>query len=136
RLAINGVRDEKAVEEQLNQLRKLTEVIYCQGNIGDLNDHARIIEGAGEAFEGIDVLVNNAGVAPKVRKDILELDEAGYDYLMDINLKGTFFLTQAVGRLMVKRKQSNSDNVGCIINITSMSAEVASVNRAEYCMSK
>lgn len=136
RLAINGVRDEKAVEEQLNQLRKLTEVIYCQGNIGDLSDHQKILELTGEAFDGIDVLVNNAGVAPKVRKDILELDEEGYDYLMDINLKGTFFLTQAVAGLMVKQKQSNPDKARCIINITSMSAEVASVNRAEYCMSK
>lgn len=136
RLAINGVRDENAVGEQLKELRKTTEVIYCPGDIGDLKGHQKILDKVRDAFGSIDLLVNNAGVAPKVRRDMLELDEAGFDWLMNINLKGTFFLTQAVARLMVKQKQNNPDKSVCIINITSMSAEVASVNRAEYCMAK
>jgi 3-oxoacyl-[acyl-carrier protein] reductase len=136
RLAINGVRDEDEVEQQLDYLRRFTDVVYCQGNIGDLRDHKAIMAKAFARFKTIDVLVNNAGVAPKNRKDILELDEESYDRLMDINLKGTFFLTQVVAQQMLAEKKSNKDYAPSIITITSMSAEVASINRAEYCMSK
>ena len=135
-LAINGVRNEDEAREQLDVLRKMTDVVYCQGNIGDLNDHKDILSKALSHFKSIDVLVNNAGVAPKTRKDIMELDEEGYDRLMDINLKGTFFLTQQVARQMLAERNKNPEYHPCIITITSMSAEVASINRGEYCMSK
>ena len=135
-LAINGVRNEDDAREQLDVLRKMTDVVYCQGNIGDLNDHQEILSRALSHFKSIDVLVNNAGVAPKTRKDIMELDEEGYDRLMDINLKGTFFLTQQVAREMLTARSKNPEYRPCIITITSMSAEVASINRGEYCMSK
>ena len=135
-LAINGVRSEEEAREQLDVLRKMTDVVYCQGNIGDLNDHEGIVSKALSHCKSIDVLVNNAGVAPKTRKDIMELDEEGYDRLMDINLKGTFFLTQQVARQMLTERNKNPEYHPCIITITSMSAEVASINRAEYCMSK
>ena len=135
-LAINGVRSEDEAREPLDVLRKMTDVVYCQGNIGDLNDHEAIISKALSLCKSIDVLVNNAGVAPKTRKDIMDLDEEAYDRLMDINLKGTFFLTQQVARQMLTEKSKNSKYQPCIITITSMSAEVASINRAEYCMSK
>jgi NAD(P)-dependent dehydrogenase (short-subunit alcohol dehydrogenase family) len=136
RLAINGVRNEEEAKEQLGFLKQFTEVIYCQGDIGNLNDHERIIAKTVSHFESIDVLVNNAGVAPKTRKDVIDLDEEGYDRLMDINLKGTFFLTQRVARQMLEDKKKSNSYSPCIITITSMSAEVASVNRGEYCMSK
>jgi len=136
KLAINGVRSEEEAREQLDVLRKMTDVVYCQGNIGDLNDHKGIVSKALSHSKSIDVLVNNAGVAPKTRKDIMELDEEGYDRLMDINLKGTFFLTQQVARQMLTERSKNPEYHPCIITITSMSAEVASINRAEYCMSK
>ena len=135
-LAINGVRDEDEAREQLDVLRKITDVVYCQGSIGHLNDHNDILSKALSHFKSIDVLVNNAGVAPKTRKDIMELDEEGYDRLMDINLKGTFFLTQQVARQMLTERNKNPEYHPCIITITSMSAEVASINRGEYCMSK
>jgi 3-oxoacyl-[acyl-carrier protein] reductase len=135
-LAINGVREEEEVQDQLNHLRQYAEVIYCQGNIGDLNDHKAMIEKALFHFKTIDLLVNNAGVAPKTRKDILDLDEESYDRLMDINLKGTFFLTQQVAQHMLTQTNKTKESHPCIITITSMSAEVASINRAEYCMSK
>jgi len=135
-LAINGVRNEDDAREQLDVLRKMTDVVYCQGNIGHLNDHKDILSRALSHFKSIDVLVNNAGVAPKTRKDIMELDEEGYDRLMDINLKGTFFLTQQVAREMLSARNKNPEYHPCIITITSMSAEVASINRGEYCMSK
>lgn len=78
----------------------------------------------------IDILVNNAGVAPKTRKDMLDIDVEDYDFLMDINLKGTFFLTQQISKLMIE------NGSGKIINISSMSSYTVSVNRAEYCISK
>jgi 3-oxoacyl-[acyl-carrier protein] reductase len=136
RLAINGVRDEDEISEQLNHLRRFADVVYCPGNIGDLNDHTRILKKVIDHYKTIDVLVNNAGVAPKTRKDILDLDEESYDRLMDINLKGTFFLTQFVAQQMLAEKKKNLDYHPSIITITSMSATVASINRAEYCMSK
>ena len=135
-LAINGVRDENDVKEQIALLRQTTDVVYCPGNIGDLSDHEKIIDQTLHHFQAIDLLVNNAGVAPRVRKDILELEEDGFDWLLDINLKGTFFLTQTVAKLMTSRKQTDGEYHPCIITITSMSAEVASINRAEYCISK
>jgi 3-oxoacyl-[acyl-carrier protein] reductase len=135
-LAVNGVRGEDEVKEQLDILRQYADVVYCQGNIGELQDHKSILDKTLFHFNSVDVLVNNAGVAPKIRKDIMELDEESYDRLMSINLKGTFFLTQLVARSMLSGMSSNMEYHPCIINITSMSAEVASVNRAEYCISK
>ena len=136
-LAINGVRAEADAINSLNELKSLkVDAIYCQGSIGEASDRDRIVRKAFEHFGSIDVLVNNAGIAPSVRKDILELDEENYDRLLDTNLKGTFFLTQQVANLMLKRKSSDPSYNPCIITITSVSSEVASVNRGEYCMSK
>lgn len=83
-----------------------------------------------EKFETIDVLVNNAGVAPKERKDMLDITEKDYDYVMDINLKGTYFVAQSVAKIMQKQ------GGGYIINTGSVSADMVSLNRAEYCISK
>lgn len=136
-LAINGVRGEAEVTEPLDELRRHNvKVIYCPGNIGDVKDRDAVIAKTVSNFSGINLLVNNAGVAPQKRNDILDLDEESYDRLMNINLKGTFFLTQQVARHMQALSESDSSFRGCIISVTSMSAEVASINRAEYCMSK
>src|SRR5688572_28037048 len=94
-LAINGVRPERDAVNSLNELKSFDiDVIYCQGNIGEKGDREKIVQKAFEHFGSIHVLVNNAGIAPAVRKDILGLDEENYDRLLDTNLKGTFFLTQ------------------------------------------
>ena len=136
-LAINGIRSEELLKGQLDILRNHNiTVAYCQGNIGKSEDRASIVDKTIDQFGKIDVLVNNAGVAPAVRHDILELDEENYDRLLDINLKGTFFLTQRVANQMLKDKEGNTAYSPCIISITSISAEVASVNRGEYCLSK
>ncbi|MCK4854080.1 MAG: 3-ketoacyl-ACP reductase, partial [Bacteroidales bacterium] len=82
------------------------------------------------------ILVNNAGIAPKERKDILETTEESFDYVMGVNLRGTFFLTQLVANLMVRQKKENAEMFNCIINVSSISATIASVNRGEYCISK
>ena len=79
----------------------------------------------------IAVLVNVAGVAPKVRRDVLEMTEESYDYVMGINTKGTLFLTQAVANEMVRQGKG-----GSIVNISSCSAYTSSPSRGEYCISK
>ena len=87
-------------------------------------------------FGALNVLVNNAGVAPKVRADILDMTEESYDRVMTINLKGPYFLTQIAARHMTEMKSKNPDFEGCIINVGSISADTASVSRSEYCLSK
>lgn len=84
----------------------------------------------------IDVLVNNAGVAPLVRRDILEMEEESFDHVMGINLKGTLFLCQAAARAMIEGKKTLSDYAPRIINIGSISAYTSSTSRGEYCISK
>ncbi len=136
-LAINGVRDEREVSDKLATLRSFgVRVVYCRGNIGLATDREAIVKKASDEFETIHVLVNNAGVAPKVRADVLEMTEESFDYVMDINLKGTFFLTQAIAKKMIVSKKFDPSFKGSIINVTSISAEVASLNRGEYCMAK
>jgi NAD(P)-dependent dehydrogenase (short-subunit alcohol dehydrogenase family) len=136
-LAINGVREESEVQEALQTLKKHNvDVIYCQGNLGNADDRKRVIEKTFSHFKVVNVLVNNAGVAPKVRNNLLDLTEEAYDYLMEINLKGTFFFTQQVAKKMISEKNRNARYEASIITITSVSAEAASVNRGEYCLSK
>ena len=136
-LVINGVRDENQVTGAIEQLQSYgTNIIYAKGNIGLKEDREAIIQKTKERFGKLNILVNNAGVAPKERKDILEIDESDYDYLMDINLKGPIFLTQLASLWMLEQKNNTPDFEGCIINISSVSAEMVSVQRAEYCISK
>ena len=134
-LAINGVREVKSVTEVLEELEELgaKKVIYCQGNIAVPKERERIVVQVLEAFDQLHVLVNNAGVGPQKRLDLLQTTEESYDRVMDINLKGPFFLTQKIAQHMIER---SSENVSCIINISSISATMGSVNRGEYCLSK
>jgi NAD(P)-dependent dehydrogenase (short-subunit alcohol dehydrogenase family) len=132
-LAVNGVRPEDAVRETLQQLRETgAEVIYCQGDISDAAQREEVLQKTYGHFGGLHVLVNNAGVAPKERKDLLDTTEESYDRLLNTNLKGAFFLTQSVANRMIAQPGINA----CIINISSISATVASVNRGEYCIAK
>jgi 3-oxoacyl-[acyl-carrier protein] reductase len=136
-LAINGVRDESSVHDVLDELRSFGgKVIYCQGDISDGNSRKAIIEKVREEFGRLNVLINNAGVAPKERNDILVASEESFDYVIGTNLKGTYFLTQLAANWMVAQKKTDPDFGGCIINVTSVSATVASVNRGEYCIAK
>jgi 3-oxoacyl-[acyl-carrier protein] reductase len=87
-------------------------------------------------FGRLDVLVNNAGVAPSVRADILEATQESFDRVLGINLKGPYFLTQLAARWMIEQRQADSAFAGVIVNISSVSATDASVNRGDYCISK
>lgn len=136
-LAINGVRDESAVGEVLDQLRAWgAEVIYCQGSIADADARAAMLAQIKAHFGQLNLLVNNAGIAPSVRADILEATEASFDQVLSTNLKGTYFLTQAAANWMIQQKSVNDAFHGMIVNISSVSATVASVNRGDYCLSK
>jgi 3-oxoacyl-[acyl-carrier protein] reductase len=136
-LAINGVRDESAVRDQLKELDKFgSKVIYCQGDVSSAASRATIIGKIRTEFGRLDVLVNNAGIAPKERKDILEASEESFSELIDTNLKGPYFLTQLVANWMIAQKSERPAFKGCIVNISSISAVVASVNRGEYCITK
>lgn len=157
-LVINGVRPEDAVTESLGQLRTMGgRVGYARGDIASAEGRAAIVratrdfvaagskeQGAKGSHSGsqfsapgsINLLVNNAGVAPKVRADLLETSEASYDHVIDTNLKGVFFLTQEFARDMVAARKSDPQFSATIINITSISTTVVSINRGEYCIAK
>ncbi len=136
-LALNGVRDEQQVTELLSELRKIgVEVIYCQADISQPEDRAELMSSVLDHFGQLHVLVNNAGVAPLDRKDLLVTSEESYDRVMTINLKGPFFLTQQIANHMIDCKKTDAEFAGCIINISSVSATLVSTQRGEYCISK
>jgi len=136
-LALNGIRDPEQVQVVLNRIKESgAEVIYCRGNIGDKSDRIRIIDDIRKKYGRLNILVNNAGMAPRERRDILATTENSFDEVLNINLKGPYFLTQEVANWMIRQKEEDPEFEGCIINISSISATVASVNRGEYCISK
>lgn len=106
--------------------------IYCQGDLSDKVSREKYIKTAVDTYGKIDILVNVAGVAPKVRNDILDMTEESYDFVMNINTKGTLFLTQAVAKILIENPLEQKS----IVNISSMSAYTSSTSRGEYCISK
>ncbi|MEO0510906.1 MAG: 3-ketoacyl-ACP reductase [Verrucomicrobiota bacterium] len=136
-IAINGLRDELAISEPIKLLKDFgADVLYCQGDISSANTRKAILAKIKKHFGKLNVLVNNAGVAPKERKDILEANEESFDYVVGTNLKGPYFLTQAAASWMIEQKTNDNKDFFSIINIGSISATVASVNRGEYCVAK
>ncbi len=136
-LAINGVRDEASVQEAIEDLQRLgANVIYCQGDIASKGAREAMLEKVRKHFGKLHVLVNNAGVAPKERRDILEATEESFTYVLSTNLQGAYFLTQSAANWMIAQQQTQADFQGCIITVSSISATVASVNRGEYCVAK
>ncbi len=136
-IAINGVRPEADVQDVIKSIKALgIDVLYCPGNVALTADRHKILRGVKEHFNQLNILVNNAGIAPKERRDVLETTEESYDDVMNTNLKSNYFLTQAAANWMIEQKQKDTDFSSCIINISSISATVASVNRGEYCVSK
>ncbi|MBL7968073.1 MAG: 3-ketoacyl-ACP reductase [Prolixibacteraceae bacterium] len=136
-LAVNGIREEAAVKPVLEDLKRLgVQVIYVRGDVSNKDDRQRMVEEILDRFGKINVLINNAGIAPPERKDILEATEESFEYVLKVNLQGPYFLTQLVANQMISLKQQNPEDFFCIVNVSSVSATVASVNRGEYCISK
>ena len=111
-----------------------SEFVKC--DISSAESRQALVDECLDKFKKIDVLVNNAGVAPKVRNDILETTEESMDFVLDINLKGTFFLSQLVANKMIEGIKSNTQSAPKIINISSISSYTSSTARPEYCISK
>ncbi|MDB6111350.1 MAG: Short-chain dehydrogenase/reductase [Pedosphaera sp.] len=111
--------------------------IVVQGNIASSTDRVRLFEQTLAGLGWLDALINNAGMAPRVRADITETDEESYDEVMSVNLKGPYFLSQLAARHWLKHPgQSRLPGGYKLVFITSISADTASVNRGEYCLSK
>ena len=110
--------------------------LVIQGDVAKADDRDRIVQEAIEEFGRIDLLVNNAGMGPRQRVDMLEVSEASYDEVMTTNLKGPFFLTQRVANEMIRLLKEQTISSPKIVNIGSISAYTSSPARAEYCISK
>ncbi|MDX2186000.1 MAG: 3-ketoacyl-ACP reductase [Opitutaceae bacterium] len=137
-LIINGVRPENAAQTALDELRATgVRVCYAQGDASSLECRLTLLATA-DAFCGgaPHLLINNAAVAPRQRADLLETTEESFDRLIGTNLRGVFFLTQALARRMVDARRRNASFTGRIINVGSVSADHASINRGEYCIAK
>lgn len=136
-VVINYNRSSQAADEVAAQVREMgRKALVVQADVSVREDRERFVNAVLEAFGYIDVLVNNAGVAPEVRADILEATEESFDRLIAINLRGPYFLTQRVARHMVKYVEKHPNAQPKIINIGSNSAYTSSTSRGDYCISK
>jgi NAD(P)-dependent dehydrogenase (short-subunit alcohol dehydrogenase family) len=136
-----GLREEEAVRDAMQTLASSgaaagASAHYVRTDIGKDDAAERLLEAVDLRFGRLDLLVNNAGVAPRERKDILEASRESFDRLLAVNLRGPYFLTQAAARYMLRREAPASGLRGCVVFITSISATVASTSRGEYCISK
>ena len=161
-VSIMGTSRGEKVQPVIDELRQKGKVLYTVGDISSGGDRMSFLDATLARFGSVDLLVNNAGVAPEVRADLLDVSEESYDRVMTINLKGPFFLSQIVARQMLRQTQARQTKVsqtgehvpetagnnagssaardaeinGLIINISSVSADIISLNRGEYCLSK
>jgi NAD(P)-dependent dehydrogenase (short-subunit alcohol dehydrogenase family) len=137
RVAINYHQGLASAQETLRQIENGGgQGLLVQADVAARTDRTRLVHAVLEAWGRIDLLVNNAGMAPRQRADLLEMSEESYDEVLAVNLKGPFFLTQHVAREMVALRKAGKIAAPVIVNIGSMSAYTSSVNRGEYCISK
>ena len=133
-VAITGTHDDDVARAAVGKLNAHgISAAFVAGDVGDANDHVRVLDKAEDALGPIDVLVSNAGIAPPQRLDLLETTQANFDIVLGVNLRGAFFLAQAVAKRMIAR---GGDGKRALIFISSCSAEMVSTNRIEYCISK
>ena len=136
-IVVGDILAQDAVEGALSKLRGLgADVLYCQADVTSPEARRRMLSEIKRRYGRLHVLVNNAGIAPKVRADILEATEESFEWVLKVNLQGPYFLTQAAANWMIEQRRENADFEGCIVNISSVSATVASPSRGEYCISK
>jgi 3-oxoacyl-[acyl-carrier protein] reductase len=140
-LMINYAVNQAAAEEACSAIRAASEdvrVETCRGSVAEASDRENLMQKTRETFGRLDLLVNNAGISPEHRADLLDATVESFDQLISVNLKGPYFLTQAVARWMIEQRSGGeiSDYRPAIINITSVSAYAASPERGDYCVSK
>jgi 3-oxoacyl-[acyl-carrier protein] reductase len=136
-LALCGLRSGDDVRAPLGQLETLgARVEYSVADVASATARASLVDRVRSSYGAINALVNNAGRAPRVRADLLDASEESFEELMRTNLQGPYFLTQALARDMVERRRAAPGFRACVVFVTSVSAELASVNRGEYCVSK
>ena len=136
-LALLDINAEEKVKDNLDRLRSVNgDLLYFRGDLGSSDDRKAFAQAVREKYGRVDVLVNNAGVAPKVRADLLEMTEESFDFVIGINLRGTFFLTQAIARDMREGRAQDPSYHPIIVTISSNSEYTSSTNRGEYCISK
>ncbi|MHC1693836.1 MAG: 3-ketoacyl-ACP reductase [Eubacteriales bacterium] len=132
-VVITGTSDEAG--DALARLRE-GQAEYVRCDISDTAASRDMLDGIVRRHGSLDLLINNAGVAPKQRMDILSTTEESYDYVTDTNLRGTFFMCQHATNLMIRAKAEDASRTPRIVNISSISSYTSSVNRGEYCISK
>jgi NAD(P)-dependent dehydrogenase (short-subunit alcohol dehydrogenase family) len=136
-LALGGVRPDEEVAAVVDELsRDGRAVIYVRGDVASAGDRGRILAAVRDRFGVVNALVNNAGRAPRVRADLLAATEDSFVELLRANLQGPYFLTQAIARDQVERRRADAAFEARIVFVTSVSAEMVSPNRGEYCVSK
>jgi len=139
-VVINYVGNADAAEECLRLVREAGgDGVIVRADISSSEDRARLVHEVIDVYGRIDLLVNNAGIAPGMRADLLEAGEESFDRLISVNLKGPYFLTQQIALKMVEQVRSedvSSFGLPRIVTITSVSAYAASTNRGDYCVSK
>lgn len=136
-LAVCGVRDASQCADSVESLRAVSpDVQYYPCDVSVASQRETMLDGIREHFGRLTTLVNNAGVAPTERADILDANEESFERLIRINLQGPYFLTQAVARWMIEQRESDPEENLSIITVSSISSTFASVNRGEYCVSK
>lgn len=134
-LAITDREQDRAAADAVSGLEKHgAKVLFVASDLAEIEGHAATVDQIVEHFGRLDCLVNNAGIASKVRGDFLDLAPENYDAIMSVNLRGTVFFTQAVLRAMLGMPQPSQRR--SIINVTSISAEMTSPERLDYCMTK
>ena len=136
-IMINYTSNEAAAEEAAGGVRaRGTQAEVAQANVTDIDQGVGLVDRSIEAFGRLDMLVNNAGIAPRVRADILEASPDSYDEVMATNLRGPYFLTQHAANRMIEMKSTGTIDIARFVVISSISAYTASVSRGEYCVSK
>jgi len=137
RVGVNYRANLNAAESVVEQIHAVGgQAVALQADIASSADRERLLEAVRSEWGQLDLLVNNAGMAPRQRKDLLEMEETSYDQVMATNLKGPFFLTQSAARWMISLRRENRVANPLIVNIGSISAYTASISRGEYCLSK
>ena len=137
-VVLSGTRSEEETRDVLDALvEEGLDASYLRCDISDRSYRQAFFEEIDHRFGRLDILVNNGGVAPKERRDVIETSEESFDYVVGTNLKGTFFMTQLAARYMIELQAASlEDYAPRIVNVSSISAYTSSVNRGEYCVSK